>query len=313
MSTSARNPRIGSLGRRIVKSRAMYLMLLPVIAYFIIFKYWPMYYLRMAFYDYKILMGFERSKYIGLQNFVQFVTGMNFSRVIFNTVILNILSLFLMFPLCILLAIMLNEVQNRHFKKTIQTLTYMPHFISTVILISMINSIVSPTTGILGALAKAMGGTPYYYLGDPAYFRGINVVSGIWQTTGWNSIVFLASISSIDPSLYEAATMDGAGRVQKILHVTLPGIRDTILILAILRIGQLLGSNFEKVYLLQNDLNISVSETLSTYVYKMGMTRSKLGFSTAVGLFEGIVSLILVLLANTASRKLTKENNATVF
>lgn len=304
--------RKGTLKRRIVRNRYMYLMLLPVMVYFLVFKYWPMYYLRMAFYDYKILLGFEKSRYVGLDNFIQFITGNNFTRVIVNTVALNILSLFLMFPLCIVLAILLSEVRSKAFKKTIQTLTYMPHFISTVVLVSMIQSIVSPTTGILGAIAKALGKTPYYFLGDPRCFRSINVISGIWQTTGWNSIVFLASISSIDPSLYEAATVDGANRLQRIVHVTLPGIRNTILILMILRIGSMLGSNFEKVYLLQNDLNLSVSETLSTYVYKMGMTRSKLGFSTAVGLFEGVVSLVLVLMANTASKKLTKESTTAV-
>ena len=304
--------RKGTLKRRIVRNRYMYLMLLPVMVYFLVFKYWPMYYLRMAFYDYKILLGFEKSRDVGLDNFIQFITGNNFTRVIVNTVALNILSLFLMFPLCIVLAILLSEVRSRAFKKTIQTLTYMPHFISTVVLVSMIQSIVSPTTGILGAIAKALGKTPYYFLGDPRCFRSINVISGIWQTTGWNSIVFLASISSIDPSLYEAATVDGANRLQRIVHVTLPGIRNTILILMILRIGSMLGSNFEKVYLLQNDLNLSVSETLSTYVYKMGMTRSKLGFSTAVGLFEGVVSLVLVLMANTASKKLTKESTTAV-
>lgn len=304
--------RKGTLKRRIVRNRYMYLMLLPVMVYYLVFKYWPMYYLRMAFYDYKILLGFEKSRYVGLDNFIQFITGNNFTRVIVNTVALNILSLFLMFPLCIVLAILLSEVRSRAFKKTIQTLTYMPHFISTVVLVSMIQSIVSPTTGILGAIAKALGKTPYYFLGDPRCFRSINVISGIWQTTGWNSIVFLASISSIDPSLYEAATVDGANRLQRIVHVTLPGIRNTILILMILRIGSMLGSNFEKVYLLQNDLNLSVSETLSTYVYKMGMTRSKLGFSTAVGLFEGVVSLVLVLMANTASKKLTKESTTAV-
>ena len=204
--------------------------------------------------------------------------------------------------------LMLNEVRNQAFKRVVQTLTYMPHFISTVILVSMITSVVSPSTGLLGYIAKLFGMKPYYFLGDPNWFRPINVISGIWQTTGWNSIVFLASISSIDPSLYEAATVDGAGRLRRIWHVTLPGIRNTILILLILRIGNMLGSNFEKVYLLQNDLNLSVSETLSTYVYKMGMTKSKYGFSTAVGLFESIVSLILVVAANIASKKLSNDD-----
>lgn len=308
MAVSELGSRLKRQVRLMIRNRYMYLMLLPVVIYFAVMKYWPMYYLRMAFYDYKMLRGFEGSKFIGLKNFQQFIGGLQFERVIFNTVILNVLSLFLMFPLCIALALMLNEVRNQAFKRVVQTLTYMPHFISTVILVSMITSVVSPSTGLLGYIAKLFGMNPYYFLGDPNWFRPINVISGIWQTTGWNSIVFLASISSIDPSLYEAATVDGAGRLRRIWHVTLPGIRNTILILLILRIGNMLGSNFEKVYLLQNDLNLSVSETLSTYVYKMGMTKSKYGFSTAVGLFESIVSLILVVAANIASKKLSNDD-----
>ena len=290
----------------------MYIMLLPVLVYFLVFRYWPMYFLRMAFYDYKMLAGFEGSKYVGLKNFQSFIGGLNFWRIIRNTVVLNLLSLVFMFPLCILLALLLNEVRSSVLKRVVQTVTYLPHFISTVILISMITSVVSPSTGILGYLAKAFGKEPYYYLGDPGWFRPINVLSGIWQTTGWNSIVFLAAISAIDPALYEAATVDGAGKIRRIWHITLPGIRNTILILLILRIGNMLGSNFEKVYLLQNDLNLSVSETLSTYVYKMGITKSRYGFSTAVGLFESVVSLFLVIIANTASKKLSNDSNAGV-
>lgn len=305
-----------SLGRRfqieVTKNRYIYLMILPVLAYFIIFKYWPMYYLRIAFYDYKLLLGFEGSRFVGWQNFTTFIGGLNFGRVVWNTVALNLLSLLFMFPLNILLALMLNEVSSSKIKRTVQTITYMPHFISTVILVSMITSILSPSTGILGAIAKALGKEPYYFLGDPDMFRGINVVSGIWQTTGWNSIVYLSAITSIDPTLYEAATVDGAGRFRRIWHVTLPGIRTTILIMLILRIGNMLDSNMEKVLLLQNDLNASVSETLGTYVYKMGIGKSKYGFSTAVGVFNSVVSLILVLMANFASRKLSRDENATV-
>ncbi len=316
MTTPAMSRPKKSLWRRmqieVTKNRYIYLMILPVIAYFLIFKYWPMYYLRTAFYDYKLLRGFEGSRYVGWDNFTSFIGGMNFWRIIWNTVALNLLSLCFMFPLNILLALMLNEVSSSKIKRTVQTITYMPHFISTVILVSMITSILSPSTGIFGTIAKAFGQQPYYFLGDPDMFRGINVVSGIWQTTGWNSIVYLSAITAIDPTLYEAATVDGAGRFRRIWHVTLPGIRNTILIMLILRIGNLLDSNMEKVLLLQNDLNASVSETLGTYVYKMGIVRSRYSFSTAVSVFNSIVSLILVLIANTASRKISRDDSATV-
>jgi len=288
-------------------------MMIPVVIYFALFKYWPLYYLRIAFYDYKFLRGFAGSKYVGLKNILDFVDSINFGRIIWNTVALNLLSLIFMFPLIILLALMINEVRSRPLKRIVQTITYLPHFISSVILVSMISTLLSPTTGIFGAISKALGQQPYYFMGDPGMFRGINVISGIWQTTGWNSIVFLSAMTAIDPTLYEAATIDGAGRIRKIWHVTLPGIRTTILIMIIMRIGQLLNSNFEKVFLLQNDLNLSVSEILSTYVYKMGIQRGKYSDSTAIGLFESLVSVTLVLAANFASRTLSRDENATIF
>ncbi len=292
------------------RNRYIYLMILPVLIYFIVFKYLPMGYLSMSFFDYKLLKGFAGSNFVGFKHFITFVNGMNFSRTIWNTVALNLLSIIFVFPSAIVLALLLNEVANAKIKRTIQTVTYMPYFISTVVFVGMINSFLSPSLGLLGVLYRALGQTPPYLLGDPSQFRGINVVSGIWQTAGWNSVVYLSAITAIDPTLYEAATVDGAGRFRRIWHITLPGIKQTIIILLILRIGDLLGANFEKVLLLQNDLNLSVSELLPTYIYKVGMVQGKYSFSAAVGLFNAVVSLMLVLVANYASKKLSSDTKA---
>jgi len=292
------------------RNRYMYLMTLPVLVYFIIFKYMPMGYLSMAFYDYKLLKGFAGSNFVGFKHFGIFISGMNFSRTIWNTIALNLLSIVFVFPAAILLALLLNEIRGLKVKRTIQTITYMPYFISTVVFVGMIGSFLSPSLGLLGGLYRALGLTAPYMLGDPTKFRAINIVSGIWQTAGWNSVVYLSAITAIDLSLYEAATVDGAGRFRKIWHVTLPGIKQTIVILLILRVGELLGANFEKVLLLQNDLNLSVSELLPTYIYKVGMVQGKYSFSTAVGLFNSVVSLMLVLIANAASKKLSSDTKA---
>ena len=289
------------------RNRYIYVMIAPVIAYFFIFKYISIGYLSIAFYDYKMLLGFVGSKFVGLKHFATFLTGMNFTRTVWNTVALNLLSICTVFPAAIFLALLLNEVRGTRLKRTIQTVTYMPYFISTVVFVGMIMSFLSPSMGMIGVIARIFGIEPYYYLGDPNMFRGINIVSGIWQTAGWNSVVYLSTLTTIDPTLYEAATVDGAGRFRRIWHITLPGLKQTIIILLILRIGELLGANFEKVLLLQNDLNLSVSELLPTYVYKVGLQQGKYSFSTAVGLFNSVVSLFLVLIANHASRRLSDD------
>lgn len=293
--------------KRAWKNRYIYMMVLPVTAYFFIFKYLPMGYFSMAFHDYKLLKGFAGSKFVGLKHFESFITGMQFSRTIWNTIALNLLSIMFVFPSAILLSLLLNEVRNNRLKKTIQTVTYMPYFISTVVLIGMLTSFLSPSLGLLGVFVKMLGGTPQYYLGDPGMFRGINIISGIWQTAGWNSVIYLSTLSSIDPNLYEAATVDGAGRLRRIWHVTLPGLKQVIIIMLIMRVGELLGANFEKVLLLQNDLNLSVSELLPTYIYKVGMQQGKYSFSTAVGLFNSVVSIVLVLMANFGAKKISED------
>lgn len=289
--------------RRIWRDRYMYLMVLPVLTYFIIFKYLPMWWLRIAFYDYKILKGFSGSKFVGLDNFRVFLRNPDFLQILWNTLWLNILNLAFVFTAPILFALLLNELSHRRFKKTVQTISYLPHFLSMVVVTSMITTFLSPSLGVLNGIIKSMGGETIHFLGRPQYFRSIMTISGIWQGVGWGSIIYLSALSGIDQEQYEAAVVDGASRFQQIRHITFPGMQGTIVIMLILQIGNLLSVGFEKVYLLQNAQNMGVSEVLSTYVYKMGMQNSNYSLATAVGLFNSIISFALVLFANHMSKK----------
>ncbi|NLI90153.1 MAG: sugar ABC transporter permease [Epulopiscium sp.] len=289
--------------RRIWRDRYMYLMVLPVLTYFIIFKYLPMWWLRIAFYDYKILKGFSGSKFVGLDNFRVFLSNPDFLQILWNTLWLNILNLAFVFTAPILFALLLNELSHRRFKKTVQTISYLPHFLSMVVVTSMITTFLSPSLGVLNGIIKSMGGETIHFLGQPKYFRSIMTISGIWQGVGWGSIIYLSALSGIDQEQYEAAVVDGASRFQQIRHITFPGMQGTIVIMLILQIGNLLSVGFEKVYLLQNAQNMGVSEVLSTYVYKMGMQNSNYSLATAVGLFNSIISFALVLFANHMSKK----------
>ncbi len=294
---------IRKIATKIWADRYMYLMILPVVIYYILFKYWPMAWLRIAFYDFKILKGIEGSKFVGLENFKTFLNNPDFFQIIWNTLYLNILSIIFVFTAPILFALLLNEISNSKFKRVVQTISYLPHFLSTVVVVSMIATFLSPSIGTLNAILKSLGLETVHFLGNPKYFRPIMIISGIWQGMGWNSIIYLSALSGINTELYESAVIDGAGRFQQVLYVTLPGIANTIVIMLILQIGNLLSVGFEKVYLLQNAQNIKVSEVLSTYVYKMGIVNSNYSLGTAVGLFNAVISLILVLLANKLSRK----------
>lgn len=289
--------------RRLWRMRYAYLMLLPVVAYFAIFKYWPMLWLRMVMYDYKIIPSFAGSKYVGLEQFVKFFTSMDFVVLLRNTLAINFLQLLVVFPIPILFALLLNEIVNTRFKKLVQTVSYLPYFISIMIIVTMINSLLSPSMGIVNRALKALTGETIYFMGKAQYFRPIYIVSSIWQGTGWSAIVYLCALTSIDPSLYEAAVMDGAGRLKQTWHITLPGIRSTIVIMFILQLGRMMDVGFEKVYLLQNDLNLSVSEVISTYLYKKGIINANYGYSTSIGLFNSLINFALILMSNTISRR----------
>lgn len=293
------------VGRKIWKNRYIYLMTLPIIAYFILIRYVPMYWLRIAFYDYKLLRGSAGSKFVGLKHFQQFVTGMSFGQLISNTLSLNLLSLLFSFPFPIIFALFLNEIGSQKFKRTVQTISYLPHFLSTVVIVSMLNTLLSVQTGAVNGALRSMGLGTVYFMGEPAWFQPIYILSGIWQGTGWGAIIYISALSGINPELYEAARADGAGRFRQMWHVSLPGIRETIVIMLIMRVGQMMNIGFEKPFLMQNALNISKSEVISTYVYKLGLQRNDYSRSTAIGLFNAVISLALVLIANFTSRKLS--------
>lgn len=293
---------------KIWKDRFMYMMVLPVVIYFFIFKYLPMSWLRIAFYDFKILKGFEGSTFVGLANFKLFLSNPDFLQILWNTISLNLLNLMFVFTAPIVFAIMLNEVSKSRFKKVVQTVSYLPHFLSMVVVTSMITTFLSPSLGAPNMLIKAFGGEAIHFLGEPQYFRSIMVMSGIWQGIGWGSIIYLSALTGIDQEQYEAAVVDGATRFQQIRFITLPGIKNTIAIMLILQIGSLLSVGFEKVYLLQNAQNMGVSEVLSTYIYKMGMQNANYSLATAVGLFNSVLSFALVLMANKMSKKYTETS-----
>lgn len=296
------------LCREIYKNRFVYLMILPVVIWFFIIRYIPMGYLSIAFYDYKLLRGFAGSKFVGLKHFINFVDSANFTQLLGNTLALNLLSLVFSFPAAIAFALFLNEIQNQKFKRVVQTISYLPHFLSTVIIVSMLNTILSVQTGAVNAFLKSLGMDTIYFMGDPAWFRPVYIISDIWQSTGWGAIIYISALSGINPELYEAATADGAGRLRKMWHISLPGIRETIVIMLILRIGQLMNVGFEKPFLMQNALNLSETEILSTYVYKLGLQRNDYSRSTAIGLFNSVISLILIAISNSISRKLTETS-----
>ena len=286
------------------QNKLLYWMILPVLIYVFIFSYIPMFGLIMSFQDYSLTKGIWGSKWVGLKNFKDFFGGMYFGRTLGNTLILSGLDLLICFPAPILLALMLNEVGNMRFKRTIQTVSYMPHFISMVVVAGLIKEFCS-STGPLAQMAQLWGGEARNYLSDPANFRGIFTMSSVWQTIGFNSIVFFFALAGVDMQQYESAKIDGANRLQQMWHVTLPGIAPTIIIMLILRCGSIMNVNFEKVLLLYSPSTYETADVISTYVYRVGIIKQKIGYSTAVGLFNSVASLILVLSSNWLSNKLT--------
>jgi putative aldouronate transport system permease protein len=280
-------------------------MVIPVVVYLMLFKYMPLWFLRSSFYDYKLLKGFEGSKWVGWRWFERLFNNPDLMKYIGNTLKLNFSALLILFPAPLVFALLLNELRFMKMKKFVQTISYLPHFVSTVVLVSIITTFVSPSMGTLAALSKFFGRTPINYLSRPEYFIGVNVISGLWQSIGWEAVIFVAALAGIDQQLYEAARIDGAGRWKQVVHVTLPGLAQTFILLLIMKMGQMLSINFEKVYLLQNNLNLSASEMLPTFVYKTGMVSRNYGYATAAGLFNSVCSVILVLITNFISKKVS--------
>ena len=292
--------------RSLYRSRYLYIMILPVLLYYIIFHYVPLYGAQIAFRDFNPFQGFWKSPWAGFKYFRQFFDSVYFSRLIGNTFAINIYDLIVGFPAPILLALMMNEIKSNSFKRTVQTIVYLPHFISTVVLAGMIISFLSPRSGIVNLIIKLFGGEPIHFLAEPGWFRSVYVWSGIWQGAGWGSIIYLAALTGIDPNLYEAAIVDGASRLDRLLHITIPCIIPTIIIMFILRMGSMFSVGYEKVMLLYNPITYETADVISTYVYRRGILGGEYSFSTAVELFNSAINFIMLFLFNRISRKISE-------
>ena len=283
----------------------IYLLMLPAIIFIAIFCYYPMYGAQIAFRDYKFKLGFWGSEWVGLKHFARFVTSSNFWPLFRNTLLLSLYSLIAGFPAPIILAFLLNEMRSQKFKRVVQMLTYIPHFMSTVAICGLILLFVKRDTGIINQVIVMLGGEAQDFITDPGAFRTISVLSGVWAGAGWGSIIYLAALSGVDSQIIEAARIDGANRLQKIIYIDFPSILPTIIILLVLNCGSLLSVGFEKVLLLQNQLNMETSDVISTYVYRIGILDAQYSYTTAIGLFNSVVNVIVLVIVNTIAGKLS--------
>ena len=288
------------------RDRMLWLLVLPGIAYFVIFHFVPMAGVLIAFQDYRPVKGILGSNWVGLKYFFDFYHSAYFSRLIRNTVLISVYGLLWGFPVPILFALFLNELRDGPFKRVVQTVSYLPHFISVVVLVGMVQSFLNPYDGIVNSVIKSLGGTPVNFLSEPSWFRTIYIGSGIWQNFGYDSIIYLSAISSVDPQLYEAARVDGAKRIQIMFRVTLPCILPTAIIMLILNFGGIMNVGFEKVNLLYSPATYETADVISTYVYRRGVLDAQFSFSTAVGLFNSVINLFLIFTVNKISGKVSE-------
>lgn len=296
-----------TISKRFLRGIPLYLLILPGFLYFVIFKYLPMVGLLVSFQEYDLFLGIWDSPWVGLDQFIRLFTEVDFLILLKNTLILALYDLIFYFPAPIIFAVFLNEVRKKWFSRTVQTVVYAPHFISWVVVVGITMTLFSSQSGGINILLDNFGFERINLMQDPDKFRFLWVLHNIWNGTGWGAIIFLAAMASVDPSLYEAAKIDGAGRLRQIWHVTLPGIRHVIVILFILRLGNFMDIGFEHVYLLQNPLNLDVSDIFDTYVYRTGILSGNFSYASAVGMFKSVVGLILVIGANKVSKKMGEE------
>lgn len=294
--------------REMYSNRYMYLLLLPVMAYFLIFKYIPMYGITIAFKDFRFVDGISGSSWAGLKHFAKLFTSVDFYRIMKNTLLLNIYNMLFTFPAPIILAFLMNEVRKVWFKRTIQSVLYIPHFVSWVVLGGIVINLLSPSSGAVNMFLAKLGVTPIYFMKDPFWWTMSYIGSSIWQSAGWDSIIYLAAITSIDVAQYEAATIDGASKLRQMYHITLPGIRGTIAIMLILRMGRMLDVGFEQIYILQNDAVRNISEVISTYEYRLGLESMQYSYTTALGLFKGLIGFALVYSTNSIVRSMGESS-----
>lgn len=303
-----KKPKLSLIKKIIKRDWELYLLCLPALLYIAIFEYGSMYGVQIAFKDYLVGDGIWGSKWIGFDNFTRFFSSFQFWTLIRNTLGLSVYQLLAGFPIPIILALMLNHVKNQGFKKLIQTTTYAPHFISVVVLCGMMNVLLSPTTGVVNYILKSLGMEEIFFMGRADLFKSLFVWSDVWQNTGWGAIIYIAALSSVSPELYESAKIDGASKTHTILYIDLPSIYPTIVILFILRIGSIMNVGFQKAYLLQNPLNLETSEIIATYTYKIGLIQAQYSYSAAIGLFNSIINVILLVTVNTISKRLNETS-----
>ena len=290
------------INKNLKKNAWLYIMFLPVIIYYIVFKYAPMFGIVIAFKDYNAFKGIWASPWVGFEHFINFFQSPYFWRLIRNTFLISFYGLVWGFPAPIILALLINELKDGMFKKVTQTITYLPHFVSSVVIVSILMSMLSPSNGVINNMIEALGGTRTYFMNDPKYFRSIYTAMGIWQSVGWGSIIYLAALTGVDAELYEACVIDGGGRLRQTWHITLPGIAPTIIIQLIFRVGNLLSVGSETIILMYNPTTYETADVISTYVYRRGLVEADYSFSTAVGLFNSLIALVLL----TTTNKLAK-------
>lgn len=290
------------------KNYILYLMIVPAIFYYIVFLYTPMMGVQLAFKEYHIKEGIWGSPFIGLEHFQRFFDNYNFLMIIKNTIGISLYNLAIGFPIPIIFALLLNYLKHNKLKKSIQMVSYAPHFISVVVMCGMLTIFLHPDTGVINSIIMLFGGEPVAFLSKPEWFKSIHAWSGLWQSMGWSSIIYISALSGVDYEMHEAAIVDGASKIQRMIHIDIPSIKPTIVMLFILNMGQIMNVGFEKVFLLQNSLNFEASDVISTYVYRVGLIQTDYGYSTAVGLFNSVINIILLIAANRLSKKLTKES-----
>ncbi|HJC56813.1 MAG TPA: ABC transporter permease subunit [Candidatus Eisenbergiella intestinipullorum] len=295
------------LKKNFIRYRYIYLMLIPIVIYYAVFCYAPMGGVVIAFQNFKPALGIAGSEWVGFKHFVDFLTGPYAWRLIRNTLLINVLQILFAFPVPIIIALLINEIQCKKYKKVVQTISYMPHFISLVVMCGLLVTFCR-SDGIFNDFLALFGVERQNLLANAGLFRPLYVLSGIWQEAGWGSIIYLATLSTIDPGLYEAATIDGANRFQRMLYVSFPGLVPIIIVQLIMRIGNILTTGFEKVFLLYSPLTYDTADIISTYIYRQGLELSNYSYGTAVGIFNSIVNLIILILANYISRRATEES-----
>ncbi|WP_281890586.1 sugar ABC transporter permease [Paenibacillus sp. YYML68] len=280
----------------------LYLLLLPALAYFAIFEYGPIYGLQIAFKNFTPFKGIDGSPWVGFAHFERFFDSYKFWEVLTNTLVISLYEL-LLFPIPVILALLINQLTSKRFKKVVQTVTYAPHFISTVVIVGMLYLFLSPRNGIVNQLLTSLGMESVFFMAKADWFASIFVWSGVWQNAGWGTIIYLAALTSINPELHESSVVDGASKVQRILHIDLPGIMPTVIVLLILNVGSFMSVGFEKVYLMQNPLNVGSAEVIQTYVYKSGLLGAQYSYSAAIGMFNSVINCVLLLTVNMLAKR----------